>query len=460
MNSPLREGFMRIADDFRTFVAVSIILMLVLTAGLYLNVQILVLLSFVIALAGMLLLQKRHLLHFIVFLMPISNVFKYSHDSFSLYTFTNLFALGLLLTIYMKETKFEGRQMLLIVMLCGYSIAHFYDHSFNYFEFLGFFSNLVLVAIFTCRGNELMDRSKLAIAYILGVFFATLSGILVQDLPHMLVYRRVDTFYIDSVSMSRFVGLSPDPNFYSMQVCIALCLILSIFDRVKQRKLFMLIFVVLSIYGFLSLSKTYLAAYVFMMLWWFFTRGPAQQLKALLVLFVGSSFALLANTQFVFMDKVIHFYKLRMDNFGGSDGLASLTTGRSDIWGVYFEKLSDPLLLLFGTGIDRAFRTVSPHNTYLSLLYSFGIVGSILFIIYLVIIFKSMAGRSVRTRKRSAIRYLPMLIILVFITTIDLLFEDYFMFMLLLGMLELGVDEARIVNDRGSEGADDDESVA
>ena len=79
----------------------------------------------------------------------------------------------------------------------------------------------------------------------------------------------------------------------------------------------------------------------------------------------------------------INAYVLRFaEDIGGS--LASITTGRTEIWEKYIDKIfSDPVIFLFGAGVNSKVGDLGTHNTYLDCFYSFVVIGTILFILLL-----------------------------------------------------------------------------
>ncbi|MFE4350598.1 O-antigen ligase family protein [Peribacillus butanolivorans] len=435
--------------NFISFTVISIGVMVILTIGLYINNPNIILVAFLFTLIGMVCTKKENLFNYILFFIPSANVFKLSPGSFSLYTFISLFALALLISVYIKYIKYDVKQLVFIIILLCYSGLHLFNKSFNIYEFIGFFSILLLLAIFSNRKNELINVERNSISFIIGVFSSSIAGLILQNQPQMKAYLDVDTIYIANSFMSRFVGLNQDPNFYSLQVIVALSLLITVFiSNNKDTVIAKIMFVTLSSFGFLSLSKTYLIIWSLIIICWLVSIIMKLTIKKIISLITMLFILIFINGKYEFTEKITTFYLLR---FGGTNDLDSLTTGRTKIWEDYLVVLHEPSILLFGTGLNRLIREVSPHNTYLSIIYSFGLIGTILFLLYLIYIARTLKWSNKVSTLRLYLRVLPLTVYLIFIASIDLLFEDYFMmlFLLLFSVLYIETGKKFIIQNRG-----------
>ena len=80
------------------------------------------------------------------------------------------------------------------------------------------------------------------------------------------------------------------------------------------------------------------------------------------------------------------FLDIIMTRFSaGKTDVGSLTTGRSVIWNQYFNDFREHILrLFFGVGASSPFaRSHAAHNTYIEMLHSVGVIGSMLFLVSL-----------------------------------------------------------------------------
>ena len=132
-----------------------------------------------------------------------------------------------------------------------------------------------------------------------------------------------------------------------------------------------------------------------------------------------------------------------------TDNLSDLTGARSDIAKEYFKMFleQDPDYMLLGAGINgylgyynyyfevhKIFdEVVGPHNTFLEMLVSVGIVGSFLFIYFVYAGFKA---EKIRTQNFSFYRisYLPIIVFIMYCLSLQNLamYSSYFIVMMII----------------------------
>jgi O-antigen ligase len=86
----------------------------------------------------------------------------------------------------------------------------------------------------------------------------------------------------------------------------------------------------------------------------------------------------------------VELFNVVLVRFDEASDIATLTTGRSDLWASYTEYLiQNPFVLLFGSGFGAPLiNGHGAHNTYLDLLYYLGIVGTVILLAYFASVFK------------------------------------------------------------------------
>ena len=228
--------------------------------------------------------------------------------------------------------------------------------------------------------NISMDYKYTIISYAIGICFASCLALLKSFLP-------VIQHFINDVAIklgegsyaNRFSGLQGNPNYFTLDVIIVLSSLVVAY-YLKPEKIYLFLFVLLSIFGIMSISKSFFISWVILIFIWFVISIKDNIIN--LFKFIGL-FLIAFLLIYCVAYEYINAYVLRFaEDIGGS--LASITTGRTVIWRKYLETIfSDPLILLFGSGLNSKVNNLGTHNTYIDCFFGFGIIGTIIFIILL-----------------------------------------------------------------------------
>ena len=134
--------------------------------------------------------------------------------------------------------------------------------------------------------------------------------------------------------------------------------------------------VVAIVFGLSTLSKCFLVICTFIILYLFFMLIWKYKLKS--ISFIIPTILLLALISFIFKGKISttfgrFFTKIGKFNF------SDLTTGRSDLWTIYINKITSTIPnMLFGVGLfNERLIEIGPHNLLIHILYRMGFIGLI-----------------------------------------------------------------------------------
>lgn len=294
-----------------------------------------------------------------------------------------------------------------------------------------FYFSVFLAAILSIK--EKIDVELTAIIFSFSIFLTCIGGLLVNYFPYFGRIEVIDiTEAIQMQSFARFIGLDNDPNFFSFNVMMAITFIGLLFSyETKQftKRLYLLLIIILSIFGFLSLSSTY--AFVWLIYMICFTmlanNGKINIKYPLALIIVGGIIMLLFPSILDFLNSGYDsrfdraYSRAQSENF-----LSGFTSGRSDIWFFYLSQwLETPLSFLFGMGV-MAREEVTAHNTLIRFIYMFGFVGTLSFIFTIYRFTKKV--KMDLSLKTSLINYLPILIFIIFTTMLDMFRGNSIMF--------------------------------
>lgn len=211
----------------------------------------------------------------------------------------------------------------------------------------------------------------------------------------------------------RFEAFADDPNAFSIYVCLAFACIINVKKHYIYRFINLIILIFL---GFLTGSKmcvllivAILASYVFILL---FDKDKANKKFALFMLITIGIIGIICKD---YVDLFIGNFLRRLGGAGAD--LNTITTGRSGLFVEYVNIFVDDLTCFFvGKGFQYPSRLPQSsfkysHNTYLDVLLSWGIIGTIVFVIVIgfwIYLYKK--NRNIN--KLTFSRVLPLIILL------------------------------------------------
>ena len=308
------------------------------------------------------------------FLLPFASIYKFSAEYFSLFTLLEVCVCFLL---FIREKQIDIKVLISILLFLAYLIlSTIFYNSLAIIEIAQQVINILLLYFFCGQAFDFYELVNCA------------EG------------------YVDGILRIRFSGLYSDPNYYSVNIILALAGIILLYYRKEVQVVFWLLFVLLSILGVLTYSKSFVLMYVGVCIMLIYVCIKNKQvlvpilfaLAMVVVLFLGG----------IGKIKIVHSLLERLFTF---HDLNSLTTGRFQIWLNYLSYFANNLINLFlGNGLDADYLlTGAPHNTYIDLLYNLGIIGTLF---YFSCFICCLSGRGNKTKK-SILNYSGLIVVLV-----------------------------------------------
>lgn len=302
-----------------------------------------------------------------------------------------------------KRNIFFISIMLAVILLATcYGLIVTNLHFYKYAQGLGI---LLLVTEIGLLGK--INLKKLALTLSAGIILSAILSILsahcgiLAEKPYKLVSStslRFGAYFLNVNALALYAS-----------TCQA-CLLTLILVKELDIKKWLWLPIVITIIGLSSFSKTFaliaVATYfLFIVIGFIISKHKKKYL-----IFGILALIILAIVLFICW----HYVEMIIDRFGldkeTTNKLNTITTGRLNIWLNYINKWkSSPLYMLFGCGITADnIKKRSTHSFILSLLYKFGIVGTLALIGVVIYILKSK-----KVGKNHICYWLPLLIILI-----------------------------------------------
>lgn len=312
-----------------------------------------------------------------LFILPMATIFKLAPGQASLFTFAQLiWVVCAFWKSDMQATKTDAGIILFsfYLIICqifngGLSISATLKLTFGLF---------MVVAI---KKRKLYGSyTSMFLCYISGVFVSSL--LMYIDLPLFKI-----TTYVSSKTerlvgaevgdnITRFAGLYGDPNYYSVNVIIAMILILCLY---RKKKLTSIQSVIMTAPFVFFAAKTGSKSALFMLV------IPAIlficiSLKNRHYIIACASMIVVVFAVWMILNGKIAAFSVAIQRLTANHAsLNELTTGRGSKWTEFLKYIWErPVVLVFGKSLlNVVLNGGAPHNTYIDMLFQLGVFGTI-----------------------------------------------------------------------------------
>lgn len=355
----------------------------------------------------------------IIFLFSFAKIFKLSPNSTSLFTYLILLFDVIL---FIKHQTLPPLWLFLAIYTFAVPYFSMEPSCFHLLKWIKLLCSLLMLFYFFERDSkETVD--ELFLFFIVGVILASLTYYLDSGFFRVSRYTfDIGVYYNgmsdDEKNLVRFAGLYSDPNYYSVNVIISMCLTVILLHREKISlpvfALFMGLFLFF-IKGTVSKSALLMSAVPLMM---FLYSNHLKQKQTLQTASIIIMFAALAYLIATGGGEAFGTVFSRLSSSGGD--LNKLTTGRFDIWINNLEYFKTHLWsFLFGKGINaKLLEGKGHHNVYLEILWHLGLVGGSLLLGLLVQVFRIIPRRI----KRNPLNYSVLFCVVIMYFFLSVLF--------------------------------------
>ena len=309
-----------------------------------------------------------------------------------------------LVIIFLFKTYRSYKRVNSVSVILGIITFFFYCVIMEFVRFPEKADIMMLINICLCfyvvflfsRFCSASDYSLISLAFGLGVSFSAVIALLSPLVPSLyyVVQQMVktdNTFGNGDIETGRFSAMTYDPNLFGMFVICALsaCLLAMKQKNFENSLWFLLTTIVLTVFGMLTLSKTFFLVFIILMLVYIHIvyKDKNISVKTKTVF----SFALAVIVVLGLSELAIYLEAI-VGRFTASTGdISSLTTNRSDLWAYYLNYMFDKIdVLIFGNSIVGRLGAMStPHNMIIYCLFYLGIIGCAIFLSMMVSIYKS-----------------------------------------------------------------------
>lgn len=308
---------------------------------------------------------------FMFYLLPFANVFKFGQGSTSIFTYIQLIVI---LKLLLFNQQIGRRFTYAWLLLAAWQAVG------SQLQVLVLIKQMIVpMTVYMVLENCRIDTVRMTKSLAIGLLLSSLIGQAKAFIPALGEFLVDVRAYEVSGLADRFTGLIGDPNHYSsISILVTVGLICQLFNGKLSRK-WLIVAGILIMFGLNTVSKSYflmlcvVAVLVLLMCvkkkkYNWFGAGVVTILLILILVAAGSI-------------DVFNSMLQRLTN------TTDITTGRLGIWIMYLRELfSEPVRLMFGHGIAAEILGKVAHNSYIDLIFYYGLVGSFVYLYPLFLI--------------------------------------------------------------------------
>jgi len=331
-------------------------------------------------------------IYILMFLLPFYNIFRYQTNNLVFCSYLLILSIFLLSIEYVvklikRERKLDWKILIPFIILSIYFIMPY--GSYSLMTALRMESTLIICYLaFEFRAE--LDLKQLLFSLMIGLIISF------GFYPFRYLSDRLNSFLSVAMvgDMFRFSGLTTDPNYFSVEIILVLSLLTQLYFNNTIRIIYFPLFLVFSVAGFLTFSKSFFIVYVLLAIFILFNYFIKHRKIKKSIYRVVTVLFLILLLGFLLKDYLIIILKRFTEDINITDEKSnlfnSITTGRSELWKLYIlECVSSLLSIIFGfgnaaPGVITNYGYQPVHNLYIETLYHYGIVGVSLIITVIV----------------------------------------------------------------------------
>lgn len=427
MNSYFHFNLGRLNSKYTYYALIGLSLLILLVG--FLTSHILAIVALAIALVTILIASSDAIVCFLMLFMPFASIFKYAPGTLSLFTICECFGL---IVLFFRTKKISASIIITgIVYLVYLLLGDVISGSSDLFEIIKQVVGILLLFLMI-RNMNISSYKSIMLFFILGLLISSILALFSESIPHFYDFVKEVRYNDETTTYNRFTGLQGDPNYFSINVIISILLLLVLFVKNELKSLvFWILFITLSVFGILTLSKSFILMYGLVSLYLIIRILKKKKVINIILVFAFIIGVLLL------LNKEGSILNVLMNRLLEADNMSELTTGRVVHYEEYFNHIvNNTNVLLFGSGLNVGpLNEAGSHNFYLESIYYLGIFGTIVLVVNILI-----GIRFNYKFKRKLINYSGYVILLIMYFFLQMLFAYELIFHILLTYLIFNIN--------------------
>jgi len=398
----------------------------------------------IIALLGFILLNKGIGVSFLVFMLPYKNGIGYNEI---------LLVYALVYIVKYRETIKISSPWIIVMILFAIEMQSLFQSSGSIMEILRFFIYFFIPCLVLQDEFDNNEIKRIIVACCLGIASASLIALLIT-----VKYTNWDIVFSGAIRIgltNQFIsGLSTtfNPNEMGVFLCLAMSLVFTLLNRSQVNRFSGLVLLILLFFlGLLSQSRGFLISLLLMLSYFilFTSKSIRSFLNRLFILVISSAFTWVIYERLLF--NTVNAFVLRFSATDVTNGRVGILLGYYNLWlsdlRAFFIGYSQQTYQMFGL---RAGIANVAHNAIMELLISWGIIGTILTIMWVIILVKKqlLFRGKIAFAKIDKVIFLPLFTLVVLVQNGQ--FISNYSYVILMMVAILSIREINIKSERKS----------
>lgn len=343
-------------------------------------------------------------LYYILFLVPFHHLFRSGYFPLWLAEWRVLFCFIILFNIvrqvvmvFKKQEKINWWLLSAVLAFLIYTII-----PFGKIKIMSTFNKTIVLLAFYCFVifRKKLNLKDATIILSVGIIVSCCMGFVVDYVPRVAYYIA----QYSAVNVYRYSALFNNPNNLPSYIMAAICSLMILFIKKKIGWEFFPLFLVLSVFAYLTVSRLFIIIYGLVLLTFIVIYLIKNPFKKSIIIISCILLSLVASFGLLYKYTEAYMVRLKVIPITEIDGQyeelpvrESQTTdareenpiddpGRPGLWARAIKDWSSsPRNIIFGVGLGgERLGNFTEHNTYITLLRTCGIVGFLLFVNILV----------------------------------------------------------------------------
>lgn len=319
---------------------------------------------------------------FFMFILSFSPIFKFDKGQTSLFIFLRIAVV--ISYVFQQKGKFSFTFITLLISFSTYCLILSEIYKTEYLVSLIntiLWSMIGYIIAVTLKMETLTPVVK---SLVNGVILTGIMGLFINDIPRLAEEIGVLFAYAeDGALVYRFAAFWVDPNYYTVLLVASLW---SMYFEYNKKRVVFLEFVtrclLVTFIGTMTMSKSCILMFIVFWLYVVIARNDIKIASKVTMVFV-MIFAVI-----FFLYKNPYWISDMLYRFGSSKEeitAQTITTGRSVLWSEYLTRMLDDFSWIFGHGLKSKLYLINgvlkgSHNTYIQMIFNFGIFGTLLYV--------------------------------------------------------------------------------
>lgn len=353
-------------QKYKSYIFLPIICALQCLACFYYDLWIL---ATCVAVALIIISDFAHIIYYTLFFQMFSVLGKFS-------VIVTFFAAGVIFVKYITGLIKHTEKIYILPLVLTFFTCLVFSIRHTTIDGAGIYQGCSLIVALFLAYLVFVYRDRFKISKCADFLICGILATLAISAFNMLLDGSLFNVFHNFGALKRLKLLTANENSLSIYCSLALSIFITRIINGKGRLIKNILFAIIAMsVGLSTLSKCFLIVCLFMIVYLFIMLIWKHKLKS--IYFILPAIAILFIMALIFKTTIGNIITRIFNKLDRELTLSVITTGRSDLWTIYLNKITSSIPnMLFGVGLfSERLINIGPHNLLIHLLYRMGFIG-------------------------------------------------------------------------------------